>query len=183
MYWKKRPRRRSSRLVEALWAAVCLVLLMGGAAAAAAGADKVSELQGHFDKETRAGGKVKTLDKLAEAQFEASRKASADGDYVTVGFVLEKYRDNVRACYDLLKKQEPDADRHPGNYRQLEMQVRKGIREVEDTMFSAPPALRPPLEIVHKDILEIDNELIRLLFPRRTHDPETAPPVSEEKQP
>jgi len=157
---------------------LCAMLLMSGTAA---GLDKVSDLQQRFDKETHAGAKVKELDKLTDAQFEAARKASAAGDYITVGFIMEKYRDNVRDCLELLKKQEPDADRHPGSYRQLELQTRRGLREVEDTMLTAPPELRPPLEIVHKDILDMDDELIRLLFPKRTPDPQKVPPVPEEK--
>lgn len=147
----------------------------------AAGADKVKELQEHFDKETHAGGKVKALDKLSEAQFEAADKAVQANDYVTVGLAYEKYRDNVRATLALLKKQEPDADRHPGGYRQLELQVRKGIREVGETLLVAPLEMQPPLSIVHKDLLDMDDELIRLLFPRRTKDPEKVPPVPEEK--
>lgn len=144
-------------------------------------ADKVKDLQDHFDKETHAGGKVKALDKLSEAQFEIAGKAGQSGDYVTVGLTFEKYRDNVRTVLELLKKQEPDADRHPGGYRLLELQVRKGIREVEDTIMVAPVEMRPPLGIVHKDLLDMDDELIRLLFPRRTKDPEKVPPVPEEK--
>jgi hypothetical protein len=157
---------------------VYAMLLMTGAGA---GLDRIAELQSHFDKETRAGGKIKVLDKLTEAQFDEARKASAAGDYVNAGLILEKYRDNVRVCLELLKKQEPDADRHSGGYRQLELQTRKGIREVEDIMLTAPGELRPPLEIVHKDILEMDTELIHLLFPRRTPDPQKVPPVEEGK--
>ncbi len=161
----------------------CAAALMAACitAGASMAVDRVTELQQHFDRESHAGTKVKILDKLADAQFDATRKASSAGDFVSVDFTFEKYRDNVRTCFDLLKKQEPDADRHPGGYRQLELEVRKGIREVEDAMQTAPPELRPPLELVHKDILDMDNELIRLLFPRRTPDPKTVPPVPEEK--
>jgi hypothetical protein len=181
MYWKKWPKKRSRGRAKqwGLWAVVGAMLMMAGTVAG--GLDRVSELQGHFDKETHAGAKVKALDKLTDAQFEAARKASAAGDFISVGIIFEKYRDNVRACLELLKKQEPDADRHPGGYRQLELQTRRGLREVEDTLLTAPPALRPPLELVRKDILDMDDELIRLLFPRRTPEPEKVPPVPEAK--
>ena len=100
---------------------------------------------------------------------------------MNAGLTFEKYRDNVRACFELLRKQEPDADKHPNEYRHLELQTRRGIREVEDTLLIAPPEMRPPLEIVRKDILDIDDELIRILFPRRTPEPEKVPPVPEAK--
>jgi hypothetical protein len=148
----------------------------------AEGADRVKELQDHFDKEPHGTSKVRALDKLAQAQFDAAAKAGASGDYVTVGLIFEKYRDNVRATLLLLKKQEPDADRHPTGYRQLELQVRKGLREVQETLITSSGEMRPPLEIVRKDLLDLDDELIHLLFPRRTKDPDKVPRVPEEKQ-
>jgi hypothetical protein len=147
----------------------------------AVGIDKVEELQKTFDKDTHAASKIRTLDKLSDAQFEVTRKAGAAGDFNTVGFTFEKYRDNVRACFDLLKKQEPDADKHSGDYRRLELQTRRGIREVEDTLLVAPPEVHPPLEIVRKDILDMDDQLIHLLFPKRTPEPQKVPPVPEAK--
>jgi len=147
----------------------------------AAGFDRLSDLQGRFDKETHAGSKIKMLEKLTDAQFETERKAIGANDLITVGLTLEKYRDNVRACLELLRKQDPDADRHSGGYRQLELQMRRGIREVEDTMQVAPPEVQPPLAIVHKDLLDMDDEMIRLLFPKRTPEPQKVPPAPEAK--
>lgn len=121
------------------------------------------------------------MEKLTDAQFEVERKAIGANDFSTVGLTLEKYRDNLRACLELLKKQDPDVDRHSNGYRQLELQMRRGIREVEDTMQVAPPEVQPPLQIVHKDLLDMDNDLIRLLFPRRTPEPEKVPPAPEAK--
>jgi hypothetical protein len=174
--WKKRSNCSSKR-----WrgcGAICVILLLPGFVVAV---DKIGDLQAHFDKETHVTGKVKALDKLTDAQFDETRKDSAAGDYVGAGLIFEKYRDNVRACLELLKKQEPDADRHPNEYRRLEMQTRRGLREIEDTLVTAPPDVRPPLELVRKDILEMDDELIRLLFPKRTPEPEKVPPVPEAK--
>jgi hypothetical protein len=158
---------------------------MAAAALSCAGAfgatDKLKELQTHFDRESRAGAKIKDLQKLGALEFDAATQASKAGDFVAVGLVFEKYRDNVRQAFQLLRKQEPDADRHPGGYRQLELEVRKGIREVEDTLLVASEEVRPPLEIVRKDLIETDDTLIRLLFPRRTKDPVKVAPAAEAK--
>jgi len=166
---------RESRLAVLLGAALlsCTVAL--------AIADRLKELQEHFDRDTHAGSKVKDLQKLGPAQFDAATQAGKAGDYNAVGLIFEKYRDNVRQAFELLRKQEPDADRHPGGYRQLELEVRQGIREVEDTLLVAPEDVRPPLEIVRKELIDMDDALIRHLFPRRTKDPEKAPPAAEAK--
>lgn len=144
-------------------------------------ADKLKEMQEHFDRDTHAGSKIKDLQKLGAAEFDAATQASKTGDFIAVGLIFEKYRDNVRQAFELLRKQEPDADRHPGGYRQLELEVRQGIREVEDTLLVAPEDVRPPLEIVRKDLIDMDDALIRHLFPRRTKDPEKAPRPAEAK--
>ncbi len=144
-------------------------------------ADNLKELQDRFDRETHAGKKIKVLDKLGQAQF-----AAADADFNTghsdsAVLIFEKYRDNVRAAFELLKKQEPDADKHPSGYRQLELGVREGLREVEDSLLVVPGPLQPPLQIVHKDLLDMDDALINLLFPRRVKEPQKVPPAPEAK--
>lgn len=140
-------------------------------------ADKVAELQSHFDKEGHATSKVKLLEKLGQAQFAAATTAQRAGDFGDIGFICEKFRDNVRSAFDLLKKQEPNVEKHPEGYRHLELQTRRGIREVEDLLIIVPAEVRPPIEIVRGDLIQTDDELIRLLFPARTKPAEkTSPP-------
>jgi hypothetical protein len=181
MFLKKGPKKRSraGTASPAILAFASIFFLLGCAALLAA--DKVKELQDHFDRDQRADTRIKTLDKLSLAQFDSASKAGQAGDYLSVGFIFEKYRDNVRSAIQLLKKQQPDADRHANPYRQLELQVRRGIREVEETIVVAPDPVRPPLEIVRQDLISTDDELIRLLFPRRTKDPEKVPSPPEAK--
>jgi hypothetical protein len=178
MYWKKRTRKGSLPATRRCVWSLCAALLLCGASA---GLDRLGDLQARFDKETHAGSKIKIMDKLTDAQFEVERKAIGASDFSTVGLTLEKYRDNLRACLELLKKQDPDVDRHSNGYRQLELQVRRGLREVEDTMQVAPPEIQPPLRIVRQDLLDMDDELIRLLFPRRTPDLQKLPSAPEAK--
>lgn len=180
MYWKSWLKRSGEKQVLCLRFTFLFVALLLSCCNLLA-TDKLKELQDHFDHDPHASGKVKSLNKLADAQFEAATKAGTDGDYVSVGLIFEKYRDNVRAAFDLLKRQEPDADRHPNNYRQLELEVRKGIREVEETIVVVPQEVRPPLQIVRQDLISADDALIALLFPRRSKDPTKVPPAPEAK--
>jgi hypothetical protein len=140
----------------------------------------VAELQAHFDRENNSVKKAKLLAKLGDAQFEDARRAGKDGDNNAVDATLEKYRDNVRAALEALKKQHPDAERHSNGYRQMEIHVKEGIREVEDSMLAAPAPYKPPLQIVRQDLVAIDEELIRLLFPHRPAD-KPVPPREEKK--
>ena len=145
-------------------------------------AQSLADLQGRFDRETSGVQRAKQLGKLGDAQFEEARRAGKAGDYNAVGLTLEKYRDNVRAAIDALKKQHPDAEKQSNGYRQLEIYVRKGIREVDETILVSPEGYKPPLQLVRQDLMGMDDELLKMLFPRRPVEKhEAAPPA--EKQP
>ena len=167
--------RESWRRMHGLFGFCCLVWV------SLAAAQSITDLQAQFDRETDSVRKTKLLVKLGDAQFEETRRAGKDGDNNTVGYTLEKYRDNVRAAVDALKKQHRDAEKHSNGFRQLEMHVNKGIREVEQAMIAAPEPYKPPLQIVKKDLVAMDEELIHLLFPHRPTEQPNAPPA--EKQP
>lgn len=144
--------------------------------------EKLSDLQARFDKESNAVHKAKLLTKLSAAQFDETRRLEKLGDFSGVGLLWEKFRDNARVTLQGLKKQVHDAERHVGGYRELEIGLREGIREIDQTMLLAPPEYRPPLDIVRGDLSAMDDEVLRLLFPRRTIDVPAQPPASE-KQP
>ena len=137
--------------------------------------ESLAELQARFDKESNAVHKAKLLTKLSAAQFDETRRLEKDGDFSGVGLLWEKFRDNARVTLTGLKKQVHDAERHMGGYRELEIGLREGIREIDQTMLLAPPEYRPPFEIVRGDLSAMDDEVLRLLFPRRTMDPPPAP--------
>jgi hypothetical protein len=134
---------------------------------AAAPADDISQLQARFDRENNSVRKAKLLEKLGDAQLEETRRASQANDYRTLGLVMEKYRDNARAAVAALKKDHPDAERHTGGFKQLQIHVHKAIRDVDEILVIAPEEYRPPVEIVRRDLAALDDELLNLLFPRR----------------
>jgi hypothetical protein len=136
--------------------------------------EDVEQLQQRFDHENDGVRKAKLLQKLGDAQFDKERDATKGNDYSTVGMVMEKYRDNVRASVEALKKTHPDAEKHSAGYKQLEIHVGKGIREIRDVILAMPEQYRPPMQLVERDLKDMDLELLRLLFPRR---PGERPPL------
>jgi hypothetical protein len=149
----------------------CAIVIAAGAPGPA---DTLEQLQEKFDKETDAVRKAKQIQKLGDAQFVKEREATKAGDFVAAGVVMEKYRDNVRAALEALKKARPQAEKHPNGYKQLEFHTGQGLREVRDVILAMPEALRPPMQIVEKDLQEMNMELLKLLFPRR---PGEKPPI------
>src|SRR5215510_11148653 len=105
-------------------------------------AETLEQLQAKFDKETDGVRKAKQIQKLGDAQFAKEREATKAGDFVTAGMIMEKYRDNVRAALDALKRTQPQAEKHPGGYKQLEYHTAEGLREVRDVILAMPEPLR-----------------------------------------
>lgn len=162
-------------------AAGLFLLAMFPGARCSAAEENLTDLQARFDRETGSIQKTKILKRLGEAQFAEARRAGKRNDFQTVGFLMEKYRDNVREALHALKSQRTDAEKHSGGYRQLEIQTRKSLRELEDILLIAPDEYRPPLRIVRKDLEDVDDELLRLLFPRRPGEkPMSQPPPKPE---
>lgn len=164
---------------------VLLLSLMPARAAVVS--DTLEELQRRFDNELDGVNKAKMLRKLGDAQFQREREASKAGDYETVDFIMEKYRDNVRVALEAVKKAHPDGEKHPAGYKELQMHIEGGLREIDDLLANVPEAYRPPLEIVKADLLALNKETLHVLFPRRPGEkpippkPQDAPPAQEKQ--
>jgi len=163
-----------------------LAILLGVAAVAFVSppaVDKLAELQAEFDRESSGVRKAKLMEKLGEAEFVLTREAGKSNDYTAVDVAMEKYRDNVRSAFETLKKQHSEAEKHPNGFKQLEACVRKGIREVDETMVVAPSEYKPPLQLVRQDLVAYEDELLRMLFPRRPGEKPLTTPAPVEKKP
>jgi hypothetical protein len=156
---------------------VAFPILLAALCGVGAGADKLSDLQARFDSETNGVHKAKMLQKLGDAEFEEATRAEKSGDYNTMDLILEKYRDNVRAASEAIEKETPDGERHPNGYKQLEMHVQKGLRELDEMLLIAPTEFKPPLQLVRQDLITLDDKLLRSLFPRRHEKKPPAPAV------
>ena len=156
-----------------MWVGAAMMCCVAGAAA-----DKLGEMQARFDHEKNPVHRAKLLEKLGDAEFDEARRAFKANDLNTVGTVLEKYRDNVRVALDGLRKKRSNAERDSNGYRQLEIHVRRGIREADEIILRVPDVYQPPLQIVRRDLDSMDRELIRMLFHHRDEQP-AAPKGSE----
>lgn len=127
----------------------------------------IPDLQAQFDHESNPVRKAKLLQKLGDAQFQEVHREQLQENYDAVEKIYESYRDNVKVALNGLKGSRPDAEKHSEGYRQLHIQLRKGLRDIDETILSAPQELRPRLESVRTGLVATDNDLIKLLFPRR----------------
>jgi succinate dehydrogenase flavin-adding protein (antitoxin of CptAB toxin-antitoxin module) len=161
------------RLSCGMWVGATMMCCV--ASATSAGADKLSDMQARFDHEKNPVHRAKLLEKLGDAEFDEARRAFKANDLSAVDTVLEKYRDNVRVAFEGLKKKSSDAEKSSNGYRQLEIHVRRGIREADEIILRVPEEYQPPLQIVRRDLDAMDKELIHMLFHHRDEQPPAAP--------
>ncbi len=148
------------------------------------GAQKASDLQARFDRETNSVHKAKLFEHLGDQQFSDARHASQSHDYKAVAEIMEAYRDNARAVFNALKKEHPNAERQLSGYKQLQIHIHKGIREVDESLLVSPPEFKPPLMLVRQDLSSMDDELLVMIFPRRPVEKKLdAPPATSQAQP
>jgi hypothetical protein len=170
-----RLRPQSGIFVIAIALACCVGAYLLPPASARFAADKAAldktkspgsgELQTRFDHETNSVHKAKLFEKLSDEQLAEVRHASQASDYNAVGTIMEKYRDNARAAVDALKKEHPNADHQLNGYKQLQIHIRRAIRDLKETVLLAPDEFKPPLQLVEHDLSLIDDELLQRLFP------------------
>ena len=157
-------------------------MLMAALCCSSRAQEKLSDMQARFDNEPNGVHKAKLIQKLGDAEFEEAVRAERAGDFSSVGLLMEKYRDNVRAACNALQKTNPDGEHHPNGYKQLEMHLQKGLRELDEFLLEAPDPYKPPLQLVRQDLLNIDDRLLRCLFPKHQggkppHEAAPTPPA------
>lgn len=152
---------------RALTAAGFVLLVLEGGISSSGAQEKLAGLQARFDHETNGKQKEKLFERVSDTQFAEAGRAAKQNDYQAVGLLMERYRDNLRETLSALKTGQPNAKKHPGGYRNLEIHVREGLRQIDEFLLVAPLEYRPPLTLVRTDVNNMEEELLRLLFPDR----------------
>ena len=110
--------------------------------------------------------KAKALTKLGDAQLNLANQETDAGNFAQALKIFQQYRDEVKTAHAALKASGIDAERRPNGFKQLQMHVRKAIREIGQTTLAVPVEQRKPFEATREELLHIEKELIDMLFPR-----------------
>jgi len=129
--------------------------------------DSLAELREQFERETDPVRKAKAMTKLGDAQWQAARQASAAEDFEAARKLVRQYLDDTEVAAKALETSGINAEKKPRGFKDLQIHVRKSLRELEQMILTTPAELRGSLEVYRRDLLAIEKQLINELFPRQ----------------
>jgi len=111
--------------------------------------------------------RARSFAKYGEAMIHEARAATRENDYEKAEKLLTEYRDTVKQLLASLRATVPNPEKRPNGFKQLQIHVRKTLKDVDDIVASVPANLHPPFAFLRKEIDLLDRALIEDLFPRR----------------
>jgi hypothetical protein len=138
--------------------------------------NSTAELRSRFTNETDPVRKAKLLGPLGEAEFRDILKDADSENFGEALAIFQRYRDEARACQKALEGKEPDPEKHPNGFKQLQISLRQSLRRLSDIIVDLPADEQKPFQDVRRDLEQMDRQLIHELFPRRPEsDPDSQP--------
>ena len=169
----------SVRSAIELCAVVLVAALIGTPARAE---ERLDALRAEFRSQTDAVKRAKLFPKLGSALIAQMRKLESTRDYEGVPPLFLEYHDSATAAYNGLAATGRDAEKHSNGYRELEIHLRQALRQLNDLVFGLPLADREALRGPQKDIEDLDEKLVKALFPR-SQEPHKTPPSAPQPHP
>jgi hypothetical protein len=126
-----------------------------------------AQIQSHFDRASDPVHKSKLMPRLGDAEFREIQSDIAAGNLPQAVAVLEKYRDQARLCQKGLDGTGADAEKNPSGFKELQISVRRSLRQLDDIILALSPDDQKPFEDVHKDLDQLNRHLIQELFPHK----------------
>ena len=157
--------------------AVLAVLLMAGCAnTAESREDDLASLRSQFRQQTDPVKRAKLFPKLGNALLAEMKKQETAKEYDRVPPLLVEYRDSAAIAVSAITAAGRDAEKHAAGFRELEMHLRHAIHQVSNIVYGMPLDDREPLLGPQRDIEDLDNRLVKALFPRGPQPPPAAKP-------
>jgi len=111
--------------------------------------------------------RARLIGPLADAEFQDIRDDAAEGNTSGALATLKQYRDEAQSCAIALDAKEPNAEKHPAGFKELQISVRAALRRVDDLLVGLTADEQEPFLEVRKELEQLDRHLFQELFPRQ----------------
>jgi hypothetical protein len=143
--------------------AILAVVLSGQTMSPSATAD----LRARFAKESDPVRRARLIAPLGDAEFQEIKSEAAAGNYSEALEMIQQYRDQVQSCLKALEAKEPDPEKHPSGFKQIQMSLRASVRRVDEILVGLAGDEQKPFQDLRKELDQLDHRLIQELFPRQ----------------
>jgi hypothetical protein len=153
-------------------------------------AERLAREKGRVNMLTDSVQKTRSYIVISQILLDFSTAAARDSDHETMRGLLDEYTASLQSALETMSNSDRNAERQPAGFKELEMSVRKQLRQLEDLNRSLAFEQRAPVEGALKSAVEVRDTLLGILFPQTSSieavhhrtalsecDPETVPAV------
>ena len=159
--------------------ALLAALLVPTWAADVAAEDALAALRTDFQRQKDPVKRAKLFPKLGNALLAEMRRQIHEKEFDRVPALFTEYHDGAKSCLQGLEASGRDADKQPGGYRELEMHLRQSRHVVNDIVFALPLEERDALLGPQRDLEQMDEKLVKALFPSKPEGAKTPPSTAQ----
>jgi hypothetical protein len=129
--------------------------------------NSVAALRARLAKTSDPVHRARLMGPLGDAEFQDIRDDAAEGNNSEALATLKQYRDEAQSCAKALDAKEPNAEKHPAGFKELQISVRASLRRVDDLLVGLTADEQQPFLKVRKELEQLDHHLFQELFPRQ----------------
>ncbi len=141
--------------------------------------EHLEALRTEFHNQNDPVKRAKFFSKLGAGLIAEMRKLESAHQFDGVTPLFLEFHDSATQAYDGLAATGRDAEKHSGGYRELEMYLCQALHPLNDLIFELPLADREALRGPQKDIEDLDEKLVRALFPHEPGSHKTPPSAAQ----
>jgi hypothetical protein len=117
-----------------------------------------------LNRQTDPVGRTKTQIKIAEILLLLISNAVQEGDMDLMHKRLGEYMGAINDAHETMMKTGRDAHRKPGGFKDLEIALRRQVRQLEDIGKALTFDQREPLDKAKDQAVDIRDDLLKALF-------------------
>jgi hypothetical protein len=168
--------RRTGRHLGILVAVLILLLVPGEASSLIQDPKKIAERRERFARETDPVQKARRFPPLGEELMKLVHQQVRAEQYEAALRTLEEYYELARTAFTGLENSGRNAERQSSGFRQLQIHLRRSLRDLEQTILALPVPQRGPFEAIREQLEQMNQRLLEMLFPHRPRPlPENQP--------
>jgi hypothetical protein len=126
--------------------------------------ERLQKEKANLARQTDPVGRTKTQIKISEVLLSLVSDAVQAGDMESMQKYIDEYVSTIQDAHQTMMKTGRDAHRKPGGFKDLEIALRRHVRQLTDIGKSLTYDDREPLEKAKEEAIDIRDDLLKAFF-------------------